>query len=86
MKYYVIHVSNGALQIQSITEHSTPEAALVEFHGRCRALWNESAVIKATVKILDEQLDCYNGYAEVITHEQPEPEQTPEPVVAEPAE
>lgn len=66
--YYVIHVSNGALQIDSITEHSTPEAALVEFHGRCRALWNEPTVIKATVKILDEQLDCYQGYSEIITH------------------
>jgi hypothetical protein len=32
-------------------------------------LWSEPSVIKATVKILDEQLDCYNGYVEVITHE-----------------
>ena len=74
MKYYVVHVSNGDLQIQAITEHSTPEAALVEFHGRCRALWNEPAVVKATVKILDEQLDCYQGYNEIITHVQPETE------------
>lgn len=72
--YYVIHVSNGSLQTQSITEHSTPEAALVEFHGRCRALWNEPTVIKATVKILDEQLDCYQGYSEIITHAQAEAE------------
>lgn len=69
MKYYVIHVSNGNLQIQSITEHGTPEAALVEYHNRCKVLWSEPSVIKATVKILDEQLDCYNGYVEVITHE-----------------
>lgn len=70
--YYVIHVSNGSLQVDKITEHSTPEAALVEFHGRCRALWNEPTVIKATVKILDEQLDCYQGYSEIITHAQAE--------------
>ena len=70
--YYVIHVSNGALQIGDITEHSSPEAALVEFHGRCRVLWNEPTVIKATVKILDEQLDCYQGYSEIITHAQAE--------------
>ena len=69
MKYYVVHVSNGNLQIQSITEHGTPEAALVEYHNRCKMLWNSKDVIKATVKILDEQLDCYNGYVEVITHE-----------------
>jgi hypothetical protein len=69
MKYYVVHVSNGNLQIQSITEHGTPEAALVEYHNRCKVLWSEPSVIKATVKILDEQLDCYQGYSEVIIHE-----------------
>lgn len=68
MKYYVVHVSNGNLQIQSITEHGTPEAALIEYHNRCKMLWNSKDVIKATVKILDEQLDCYQGYSEVITH------------------
>ena len=72
MKYYVIHVSNGVLQVKDITEHSTPEAALVNFHQRCAALWNEPSVIKATVKILDEQLDCYQGHSETITHAQPE--------------
>lgn len=69
MKYYVVHVSNGNLQIQSITEHGTPESALVEYHNRCKVLWSEPSVIKATVKILDEQLDCYQGYSEIITHE-----------------
>jgi hypothetical protein len=72
MKYYVIHVSNGALQKDSITEHGTPESALVSFHQRCAALWNEPAVIKATVKILDEQLDCYQDHTETITHAQAE--------------
>jgi hypothetical protein len=72
MKYYVIHVSNGALQVNDITEHSTPEAALVKFHQICAALWNEPTVIKATVKILDEQLDCYQDHTETITHEQAE--------------
>lgn len=78
MKYYVVHVSNGALQVDAITEHSTPEAALVSFHQRCAALWNEPSVIKATIKILDEQLDCYQGHVEVITHAQAEkPAETP---------
>ena len=72
MKYYVIHVSNGNLQIQSITEHGTPEAALVEYHNRCKVLWSEPSVIKATVKILDEQLDCWQNHVEVITHAQAE--------------
>lgn len=77
MKYYVVHVSNGNLQIQSITEHGTPEAALVEYHNRCKVLWSESSVIKATVKILDEQLDCYQGHVEIITHAVTEAPATP---------
>lgn len=81
MKYYVIHVSNGALQVDAITEHSTPEAAQVNFHQRCTALWNEPSVIKATVKILDEQLDCYQDIHATITHEQAEA-----PAEATPAE
>jgi uncharacterized CHY-type Zn-finger protein len=78
MKYYVVHVSNGNLQIQSITEHGTPEAALVEYHNRCKTLWNAADVVKATVKILDEQLDCYQGYSEIITHAQAEAEEPAE--------
>jgi hypothetical protein len=78
MKYYVVHVSNGALQVDAITEHSTPEAALVNFHQRCAALWNEPSVIKATIKILDEQLDCWQSHVEVITHAQAEAETSAE--------
>lgn len=77
MKYYVMHVSNGALQVDAITEHSTPEAALVNFHQRCATLWNEPSVIKATIKILDEQLDCYQGHVEIITHAVTEASATP---------
>lgn len=69
MKYYVIYVSNGSLQVDKITEWSTPEQALVKFHDVCKNLWNTPAVKKATVKILDEQLDTYQNYSEVIIHE-----------------
>ncbi len=68
MKYYVIYVSNGALQVDKITEHSTPEAALVKYHEVCRTLWNSKDVKKAVVRILDEQLDCWQSHVEVITH------------------
>ena len=78
MKYYVVKVSNGSLQVQDITEHSDPEKALVAFHGECRSLWNAHDVVKATVKILDEQLDCWNGKMEVITHTPQVVEPTPE--------
>ena len=67
-KYYVIYISNGALQVDKVTEHPTPEAALVEFHGVCRTLWNTKEVKKAVVRILDSQLDCWQDHVEVITH------------------
>lgn len=68
MKFYVVYVSNGSLQIDKITEHSTPEAALVAYHGICRTLWNAADVKKAVVRILDDQLDCWQDHVEVITH------------------
>lgn len=70
MKYYVIYVSNGALQGDKISEWSDLSKAKSEFHNVCRTLWNAKDVIKATVKILDSQLDTVEGYTELITHEQ----------------
>lgn len=69
MKFYVVYVSNGALQVDKITEHDTPEAALVAYHGICRTLWNTKEVKKAVVRILDDQLDCWQDHVEVIVHE-----------------
>ena len=81
MKYYVIYVVNGALQAEKITEWDNLDSAKVSYFGTCKNLANEKSVIKATVKILDEQLDKVDKYEEIITH----PEPTPEPeVVATP--
>lgn len=68
MKLFVVKVVNGNPAIVSEWTNNT-QGAIISFHDTCKTLWNASDVIKATVRILDEQLDCYQGYNEVITHE-----------------
>jgi hypothetical protein len=68
MKYYVIYVVNGALQVDKITEWSNLDSAKAKFHDICKVLWNESTVLTASVKILDSQLDNVEDYKEFITH------------------
>lgn len=74
-KLSLIACINGNFSV--VSEHSTEQAALVAFHDRCKILWNAPDVITGEVAILDEQLDVYQGYKELITHE---------PVPAEPVE
>ena len=76
MKYGIIKVINGNFFIHA-EGLTTLAAALVNFHGLCQTLWNATDVITAEVMIVDEQLDCVEGYKEFIHHEptvQPEPE------------
>ena len=64
MKYSVVAVTNGSFNIHS--EHGDAQAAIMEYHGYCKALWNDKDTTKAAVKIMDENLDIYNGYTETI--------------------
>lgn len=68
MKYAIIKVINGNyfVHTEGIT---TTESAKTTFHGVCQTLWNASDVITAEVMIVDEQLDCVEGYKENIHHE-----------------
>lgn len=75
MKYYVIYVVNGALQVNKITEWSDLNSAKSKFHDVCKTLWAESTVLTASVRILDSQLDTVEDYKEFITH--PAPVETP---------
>ena len=68
MKYAIIKCSNGAFTIDS--EWTDLTKAKVSFHGLCQTLWNAPDVITAKVMIVDEQLNCVEGYAEYIHHEQ----------------
>ena len=77
MRYAIVKTINGNFFIHSegITDLAN---AKTQFHGLCQTLWNAPDVLKAEVKIMDEQLDCVEGYAEYITHEatqQVEPEE-----------
>ena len=69
MKYAIIKVINGNYNIhaEGITSLAS---AKTNFHGLCQTLWNATDVITATVKIVDENLDCVEGYKEYITHPQ----------------
>ena len=73
MKYAIIKTINGNnfIHAEGITDVNN---AKVTYHGLCQTLWNAPDVITATVMIVDEQLDCVEGYKEFIHHEpQPEP-------------
>ena len=80
MKLAIINCINGNFSVVS-EGHETEQAALVAFHGRCQILWNAPDVITGEVAIVDEQLDVYRGYKELIRHTpiQPEPTSEPEP-------
>ena len=69
MKYAIIKVINGNYFIHG--EYGTNlDSAKINFHNLCASLWNASDVITAMVKIVDENLDCVQGYMEYITHEE----------------
>ena len=68
MKYAIIKVINGnySIHAEGITDKASAKTL---FHGLCQALWNTPDVITAEVKIMDENLDCVEGYKEFIHHE-----------------
>ena len=78
MKYAIIKVINGNyfVHAEGIT---AIENAKTQYHGLCQTLWNADDVLSAYVMIVDEQLDCVEGYKEYIHHESV-------PVVSEPEE
>lgn len=67
MKYAIFKCINGNyfVHAESMTDLV---AAKKEFHGLCQTLWNAPDVLKAYVMIVDEQLDCVEGYKEYIQH------------------
>lgn len=67
MKYAIIKCVNGNYSVHS-EGITNLDNAKVQYHGLCQTLWNAPDVITATVKIVDEQLDCVEGYREFVTH------------------
>lgn len=68
MKFAILKVVNGNyfVHAEGITNLAS---AKTQFHGLCQTLWNATDVITAKVMIVDEQLNCVEGYAEFIYHE-----------------
>ena len=65
MKLFVVQNANSNMTIVS-EWNDNPNGAKQAFHNTCKNLWADKDTTKATVKILDEQLDCYEGYVESI--------------------
>ena len=73
MKYAIIKVINGNFSVHG--EYGTNlQSAIIAFHSFCAALWNDPDTTQAMVKIVDENIDCVNGYMEFINKEVPEEE------------
>lgn len=68
MKYAIIKVINGNyfIHAEGITELAS---AKTTFHTLCATLWNAADVLTAEVMVVDESLDCVEGYREYIHHE-----------------
>lgn len=70
MKYAIIKTINSNFAIHA--ESDDLNTMKVNFHGLCQTLWNAPDVLTAKVEIVDEQLNCVEGYKEFIRHEQKE--------------
>lgn len=68
MKYAIIRCTDTNFAVHG--EYPTIEAAKIAFHQFSAALWNDPVTTRAMVKIVDEQLDCAEGYREFINKEQ----------------
>lgn len=78
MVYSIVKCINGNYSIHA-EGFTDVAAAKTSYHGLCQTLWNAPDVISAEVSIVDENLDCVEGYKERISHEpQPGPEPEPE--------
>lgn len=77
MTYAIVKVVNGSYSVHA-EGFTDVAAAKVTYHGLCQTLWNSSDVISAEVSIVDENLDCVEGFKERISHPAPTPEPEPE--------
>ena len=68
MKYAILKVTNSNFAVHA--EGSSIDGLKVNYHQLCASLWNDAETKTAKVMIVDEQLNCVDGYAEFIHHEQ----------------
>jgi len=67
MKLFVTQVVNGNMSVVS-EKNNDPQGAKVAFHNTATTLWNAVDVTEAELKILDEQMNTYEGFDEHISH------------------
>ena len=70
MMYAIIKSINGNYFIHA-EGISNLSSAKTQYHDLCKSLWNASDVFNAYVMIVDEHLDCVDGYKEYIHHDAP---------------
>ena len=58
----------GTLTVLSEWPDGKEAKAIGAFDDECATLWKSPEAINATVAILDEQFDIYNGYRQRIIH------------------
>ena len=58
----------GTLTVVSEWPEGKEAKAIGAFDDECATLWKSPEAINATVAILDEQFDIYNGYRQRIIH------------------
>ena len=61
MKYAVIAMTDGNYNVHAEGFTDNPAAAKASYHDYCKLLWNDAGTTKATVAIVDENLDILEG-------------------------
>ena len=74
MKLAIITNTDGNFAVRS--EHETRDSALIAYDQLHAALVNDKTCAKAVIKIIDDQLDDFEGnkWSDVIIHDQDEKE------------
>ena len=65
--YAIVKCINKSFGVHA--EGENLDGLKVNFHNLCAALWNDAGTKTAKVMIVDESLNCVDGYAEFIHHE-----------------
>ena len=73
MKISLATVVNGNFKIENEKDQSQLQSMIVAFHEKCKNLWGADDVERATVQIVDENLNTVAGKSETIVHPVIEP-------------
>lgn len=70
MKLSLMTCTDGNYNLRS--EHGTRDGALVAYDDLHKNLVNDTSLKYGVIAILDENLDCFEGRKDTITHPEPE--------------